>query len=86
VALGDERTRWLYTSLVYVAVAAVVVVAATTTWWALLALAFGGIAAPAVRTVVGGATGPALIPVLQQTGTADLVLGAGLFAGLLLGA
>jgi 1,4-dihydroxy-2-naphthoate octaprenyltransferase len=29
-----------------------------------------------VRTVLGGATGPALIPVLQQTGLAELVWAA----------
>ena len=30
------------------------------------------IAAPALRTVLGGARGPALVPVLQQTGLAEL--------------
>ncbi len=85
VVLGDRRTRSFYTVLVYVAVAAVVAVAATTTWWALLGLALAGAAAPATRTVLGGAAGPGLVPVLQQTGTADLLLGLGLFAGLLVG-
>jgi len=85
VVLGDRRTRLLYAALVAVAVAAVVALAATTTWWALLGLALLGPAVPACRTVLGGAGGPGLIPVLQQTGIAELLLGAGVFAGLLVG-
>ena len=48
-----------------------------TTWWALLGLAFlvPAIAAPP-RAVLGGATGPGLVPVLQQTGIAELLYGA----------
>ncbi len=53
-------------------------------WWVLLALAYGGVVSPAARTVLSGATGPALVPVLQQTGLAELLLGLGIFAGLLL--
>ena len=85
VRIGVARTRWLYVTLVYAAAAAAVVVALLTTWWALLALAFAGSAAPAVRTVAEGATGAALVPVLQQTGTSELLLGLGLFVGLLAG-
>ena len=73
VLLGDARTRGLYALLVLAAALAVVAVAVVTTWWALAGLGFLALAAPAVRTVVGGATGPGLIPVLQQTGTAELV-------------
>ena len=40
---------------------------------------------PAARAVLEGAAGPALVPVLQQTGVAELVFGAGLFVGLLIG-
>ena len=72
VKLGATRTRALYALLVLVAAAAVVAVAVVTTWWALAGLAFLALAAPAVRTVAGGATGPALVPVLQQTGLAEL--------------
>ncbi len=72
VRLGDARTRRLYAALVLVAATAVVAVAATTTWWALLGLGFVVVVVPALRTVLGGATGPALIPVLQQTGLAEL--------------
>ena len=64
VRLGDERTRYLYAFLVLVAAAAVVAVAAATTWWALLGLVFLARAAAPTRAVLGGAAGPALIPVL----------------------
>ncbi len=73
VKLGADRTRALYALLVLAAAAAVVAVAVSTTWWALLGLGFLAAAVPAVRVVTGGATGPALVPVLQQTGVAQLV-------------
>ncbi|CAN5244518.1 hypothetical protein BH09ACT12_BH09ACT12_18950 [soil metagenome] len=73
VRLGDARTRRLYLALVVVAAACVVLVAASTSWWALLGLGFLVPAVPGLRTVLGGAQGPALIPVLQQTGVAELV-------------
>jgi len=82
VVLGDRRTRLLYAVLVLVAVAAVIAVAAVTSWWVLVGLGFLVLAVPATRTVVGGAVGPALIPVLQQTGLAEL-LWAVLVAGAL---
>ena len=72
VRLGDGRTRALYLLLVLAAAAAVVAVAISTTSWALLGLGFLVPAVPALRTVLGGATGPALVPVLQQTGAAEL--------------
>jgi 1,4-dihydroxy-2-naphthoate octaprenyltransferase len=72
VKLGVDRTRGLYALLVIAAAAAVVAVAVSTTWWALGGLGFLAVAAPAVRTVAGGATGPALVPVLQRTGLAEL--------------
>ena len=73
VRLGDQRTRYLYLLLVLAAAAAVVAVAAATTWWALVGLGFLVVAVPATRIVLRGAAGPALIPVLQQTGIAELV-------------
>lgn len=73
VKLGAERTRGLYALLVLAAAVAVVAVAAATTWWALLGLAFLVRMVPPVRTVLGGAVGPALVPVLQQTGVGQLV-------------
>jgi 1,4-dihydroxy-2-naphthoate octaprenyltransferase len=72
VRLGDRRTRAFYLLLVLTAAAAVVAVAVATTWCALLGLGFLLIAAPGLRTVAGGARGPALVPVLQQTGLAEL--------------
>ena len=76
VRLGDQRTRQLYVLLVFVAAAAVVAVAAATSWWVLVGLGFVAVANPAVRTVLGGASGPGLIPVLQQTGLAELLWAA----------
>jgi len=72
VKLGDGRTRALYALLVAAAAAAVVAVAVSTTWWALLGLGFLVIAGRAARTVAAGAAGPALIPVLQASGKAEL--------------
>ena len=72
VRLGEDRTRSLFALLVLAAAFAVVAVAVSSTWWALAGLGFLVIAAPAVRTVRSTATGPALIPVLQQTGLAEL--------------
>jgi 1,4-dihydroxy-2-naphthoate octaprenyltransferase len=39
---------------------------------------------PAVRLVLTGTTGRGLVPVLQQTGLAELLYAVGLFAGLLI--
>jgi 1,4-dihydroxy-2-naphthoate octaprenyltransferase len=76
VVLGDRRTRRLYLLLVVLAAVAVAAVAAGTSWWALAGLGFLVVAAPAARTVLGGATGPGLIPVLQRTGLAELLWAA----------
>jgi 1,4-dihydroxy-2-naphthoate octaprenyltransferase len=86
VKLGAERTRALYALLVLAASAAVVAVAVATTWWALAGLGFLTAAAPAVRTVGRGATGPDLVPVLQQTGLAELVWAVLVSAALVLAA
>ena len=84
VRLGDERTRYLYAFLVLVAAAAVVAVAAATTLWALLGLGFVARALPPVRAVLGGATGPALVPVLAATGASELLWSVLVAAPLLL--
>ncbi|WP_408897932.1 1,4-dihydroxy-2-naphthoate polyprenyltransferase [Nocardioides sp. R1-1] len=86
VRLGERRTRGLYALLVAASAAAVVVLAALTTWWALLGLGFLLPAAAAARVVLGGAQGPALIPVLQRTGIAELAWAVLAGAGLLVGA
>jgi 1,4-dihydroxy-2-naphthoate octaprenyltransferase len=84
VRLGDERTRYLFALLVGLAVVTLLGVVLTTTAWALVGLAFLVPATPAVRTVLAGARGPALIPVLQQVGTAELVWALGVFIALTL--
>ncbi|WP_243056303.1 1,4-dihydroxy-2-naphthoate polyprenyltransferase [Nocardioides sp. SR21] len=73
VVLGDRRTRLLYAALVLLAAVAVVLVALVSCWWVLVGLGFLLLALPAARTVLGGATGPGLIPVLQETGLAELL-------------
>lgn len=84
VRLGDHRTRGFYAALVALALATLIGLAALTNWWALLGLMFLLPAAKGVQVVTSGATGPGLIPVLQKTGVAELLLGAGVFVGLLL--
>ena len=65
-------TRHLYGLLIDAAVVALIGVALSTSWWALLALAAGPPTLRALTTVLGEkATGPALVPVLQQTGIAE---------------
>lgn len=85
VLLGEDRTRGLYALLALGAAVAVVAVASETTWRALVGLAFLVPMVRPVRVVLGRATGPALIPVLQQTGIAELtwavLVGAALFLG-----
>ena len=83
VVLGDEHTRYFYVFLVAVALIALLGVVLETTWLALLGLAFLVPAVPAVQTVLGGTTGRGLVPVLQRTGTAELVYAAGIFLALL---
>jgi 1,4-dihydroxy-2-naphthoate polyprenyltransferase len=73
VVLGADRTRALYLLLALAAGVACVAVAVATTWWALLGLGFLVPALRGIRTVMSGAVGPALIPVLQATGLAELV-------------
>ncbi len=86
VVLGEDRTRHFYGLLVDLAVVALVGVALTTTWWVLLALVAGPATVRAVTLVLGErASGPALIPVLQLTGVAELLYAAGIFAGVVVG-
>ncbi len=84
VRLGERRTRGFYGLLVALSATAVVTLAALTSWWALLGLGFLVPAGAGARTVLGGARGPALIPVLQQTGIAELVWAVLAGLGLLL--
>jgi 1,4-dihydroxy-2-naphthoate octaprenyltransferase len=81
VVLGDARSRTFYVGLVAVAALLAVVLAVGTTPWALLALPGLLPAVPAVRAVVSGATGPALVAVLKGTGVAELLWSVGLAVG-----
>lgn len=83
VRLGDARTRRLYAALA-AAPFVLAVVLASSRVGALAALVAVPVAVAPVRTVLGGARGPALIPVLGGTGRLQLVYGVLLAAGLLL--
>jgi 1,4-dihydroxy-2-naphthoate octaprenyltransferase len=82
--LGDHRTRALYVSLVAVAAFMIIVVALLTTWWALLGLIGLLLIIPAIRIVLSGGSGPALIAVLKATSMAELGSAIGFAAGLVL--
>ena len=81
VRLGDGRTRWFYAFLV---AAAFALTAAAAAWRApvLLGFAAAPVAVAPVRSVLGGAGGPALIPVLGATGRLQLIWGALVTVGL----
>jgi 1,4-dihydroxy-2-naphthoate octaprenyltransferase len=84
VRLGDARTRALYAALVVVPLLLAVAVAVRQPW-ALLALASALLLWPALQVVRARATGLGLIPVLRDTGRAELVFGLLLGLGLALG-
>ena len=86
VLMGDGRSRRLYVLLHAAAVACLVAVAALETWWALLGLASLPVAWRAVRAVRRSATGVQLIPVLRDTGLAELIFAGGAFVGFVAGA
>jgi 1,4-dihydroxy-2-naphthoate polyprenyltransferase len=84
VRLGDSPTRWFYLALVTVSAVAVMV-AAVERPAALLGLVALPLAVPPVRSVLRGASGPALIGVLGATGRLQLAYGVAFAAGLALG-
>jgi 1,4-dihydroxy-2-naphthoate octaprenyltransferase len=84
VILGDRGTRVLLGSLHVAAMGCAVLAASALTWEALLALAALPLSGWAVAAVARGATGSALIPVLRDTGLAELVYAVGLATGLVL--
>jgi 1,4-dihydroxy-2-naphthoate octaprenyltransferase len=85
VRLGETRTRQLYVWLGLAAWAGVAACGVATPW--ALAGLIGLIPwVPALRAVRGGASGLALIPVLQQTGVAELLASIGLAVGFAVGA
>jgi len=82
VRLGDARTRGLFVLLLGASVVALIGLAFTSSAWALLGLIALVPAQRAARVVLRGARGPALIPVLQLTGAAELLYGIGILVGL----
>ena len=84
--LGDAGTRVLYVILTALSALLIIVAALVTSWWALLGLAGLLVIIPAVRVLLSGGTGPALINVLKATGLAELVTAVGFAAGLALAA
>ena len=83
VRMGERPTRWLYAALVGGAFGAAALVAADR-HFALLAMLALPLAVAPVRSVLGGALGPTLIPVLGGTGRVQLVFGALLALGIAL--
>jgi 1,4-dihydroxy-2-naphthoate octaprenyltransferase len=81
VVLGDRRSRLLYGGLLVAAAGALIAVAAVVTWWALLGLLALPLARRALTVVNRGTTGPALIPVLRDTGLTELTYAAGVLLG-----
>ena len=82
--LGHQGTRVCYLALVFLAGVGVIVVAALTTWWVLLGLLMIVLLVSPVKAMVTKATGMALVPVLKNTGLAELVCSIGLFVGALI--
>jgi 1,4-dihydroxy-2-naphthoate octaprenyltransferase len=84
VVLGDGRTRLLFVAMFAVALIAAVCLAWTTSWFWLTAAA-SPFASRAVTSVRVGASGPALIEVLQNTARAELLYAIGIGLALALG-
>jgi 1,4-dihydroxy-2-naphthoate octaprenyltransferase len=84
VRLGDAGTRRLFLGLYAGAAAASVAIGLLGYPWVVLGLAAAPWAVRALRPVVGGASGVALVPALADTGRAELVLAVGLALGLVL--
>jgi 1,4-dihydroxy-2-naphthoate octaprenyltransferase len=85
VRMGDRRTRQFYELLVVASFVQLLAVVAGGRPWSLLALGAVPLAVAPARTVLAGASGPALIAVLQSTARLELVFGVLLAAGLWLG-
>jgi 1,4-dihydroxy-2-naphthoate octaprenyltransferase len=85
VILGDAWSRRLFVILHAAAFILPAWIALTVTPYAWLYLLAAVPSFKAARTVARGATGPALIPALRDTGMAELVYAIGLSAGLVIG-
>jgi len=81
VRLGDQTSRDIYAGLHAAAYAFILVAAWAQTWWLLLATISLPLSLRAQAVVRRGGTGPALIPVLRDTGLTELALALGVFAG-----
>ncbi|TDD91035.1 1,4-dihydroxy-2-naphthoate polyprenyltransferase [Actinomadura rubrisoli] len=81
VLLGDRWTRIMYAACVALPFMAVLVLAAPHPW-ALIALLAAPLSVPPTQKVLNGAAGPALIPVLGETGRLQIAYGALLAVGL----
>ncbi len=84
VRMGERGTRAFYVALVAVAFV-MTGLASFTSPWALLAVLAAPFAVRPMQAVVGGATGPGLVPALAGTGRFQLVWSALLALGLALG-
>ncbi len=84
VRLGDRRTRLLYAGLVAVSIVALVGMAI---WepWVLLGLLAAPLGVRAVRTVLGGAGGRDLVPVLAATGLFEVAYAVLVAVGVIIG-
>jgi 1,4-dihydroxy-2-naphthoate polyprenyltransferase len=81
VRLGDRPARLVYVACLAGAFGAIGAIGVSAPW-VLLALAAVVLAVPPARVVLGGETGPGLIPVLVATVRLELVVGALLALGL----
>jgi len=84
--LGDAGTRVFYVILIALSALLIISAALLTSWWALFGLVGLLLIIPAVRIVLSGGTGPALIGVLKATGLAELASAIGFAVGLVLAA
>ncbi len=83
VLVGDPGSRRLYLALMVLPFAISAVLAVTESGWLLVGLAALPLAVRALTVVRRQATGPALIPVLRDTGLTELVYAVGLLVGYL---
>ncbi len=84
VRIGDARTRWLYLALMVVPFLMLPFIAGLARIGAALAFIALPSARKPVQTVLEGATGPRLIPVLGATGRVQLIYGVLMAVGLTL--
>jgi 1,4-dihydroxy-2-naphthoate octaprenyltransferase len=84
VVMGDAGSRRLLIALHAIAFAVLLVLATTLTPWSLVGLLAVPLSMRTIVVVYRGAIGPALIPVLRDTGLAELLYAVGLMAGLVL--